>query len=201
MSRVICALFLLLALATARAEGQPPNQPPPNQPPPNQPPPEVLFPPEGGIEAINKLGAELQESERRAKESMWTSRWVRNPWVLGGLIALVAATLRGVTLGLIALVAAIGGAMAGGKDDQEASSTDRGRLVRGACSSTSVAAFLGQDPLPREIGYEPPSRHDSSPNMKGWALPHWKEQDPRPLDLPNPPEEHPGTQGGTAPSA
>ena len=90
MSRVICALFLLLALATARAEGQPPNQPPPNQPPPNQPPPDRIPPDRIPLDRIppHLLGnpdfkyhypfeKRLEEIKENAKERERILYWVR----------------------------------------------------------------------------------------------------------------------------
>src|SRR5262245_31130071 len=100
MSRVICALFLLLALTTARAEGQPPHPPPPNQPPPNQPPPnqqpglvpvdqkalEELSkfrpPSEELVKMMKEQEKEFEKSLKRAEEarkstevSSWLGRW------------------------------------------------------------------------------------------------------------------------------
>src|SRR5262245_55679741 len=124
MSRVLCALFVFLALITSRAEGQPPNQPPPNQPP-DRFSRDIRDP-----EVLKQLSEERLRRDPGALSGF--SKWREEPpplaqqlrkamsqrWVIYGLIALVAATLRGVTLGLIALVAAIGEAMAGGKDDE-----------------------------------------------------------------------------------
>src|SRR5262245_59535749 len=125
MSRVLCALFVFLALITSRAEGQPPNQPPPNQPP-DRFSRDIRDP-----EVLKQLSEERLRRDPGALSGF--SKWREEPpplaqqlrtamskrWVIYGLIAVGAQTLRGVTLGLKALVAAIGGAMAGRKDDQE----------------------------------------------------------------------------------
>jgi len=142
MSRVICALFLFLALTTARAEGQAPNQTPPDQ---------VPLPEELKRSELAKLQKESEEAQERAET--------------------MERILRLVLVVLIVLVMAVGGVMAEIGDKLPGPGGD---------------GVLDQGPT------------GGAPSGDGGAVEGAGPGTARPAE---PPEAHPGTQGGTAPSA